>query len=122
MGILDSRNGSPWLRLNSAMVRSGRQVINPHQLSGETVKDRRELARVCIVIVLRVVCGNNVHVALEQTTGFILVICTIDPRIIADSHTRWELHLGDLSLNGSVVETELFDLDHFVHIDGWLSR
>lgn len=110
------------MRLNAAMIRSRGQVINPHQLSGKTVKDRRELARMRIVVVLRVVRGNNVHVALEQTTRLVLVICSVDPGIVANSHAGWELHLGDLSLDSRVVETELFDFDHFVHVDRGLSR
>lgn len=118
MRVLDRLDGFPRLRLRiGTSVSSSRKVIHAHELTRQPVKYGRKLARNRVVVVLRVVRGDNIHVALEQPAGLIMVIAPVDPWIVADSHSRWKLEFSDLLFDGRVAEAELFDLDEFIGVD-----
>lgn len=117
MGVLDGFNRLPRLSWRGRGIRSTWEIIHPHKLMGESIKHRRELARCRVVIVLRVIRSNNVHITLEKPTRFPWIITAVYPRVVAHRHACWELELRDLLLDSRMRKTKLFNRKQLVCIN-----
>jgi hypothetical protein len=65
----------------------------------QSIEDGREFAGDGVVVVLRVVCCNNVHIALEQAARLGWVVCAVDPGVVADCYGLRELELCNFGLD-----------------------
>jgi hypothetical protein len=119
---LDSLNWLPWLSLCDLYIGSTGKIIHTNKLSCESIEYWGEFARGRVVVVLRVVGGDDIHVTLEETASLLGVICSIDPGIIANRHTWGQLQLSYLRLDSGMAQTQLLNFDELVCIDGGLRR
>lgn len=70
---------------------------------------------------LGVVDGDDVHVALEETSPLARLVRAIAPGVIADGDALGQLELLDLLQDLRVSQADLLNLDQFVNVSGPLN-
>ena len=116
---LDGLPGPGWLY---GVVISSGEIIHSYQLLRVAVENGGERTWQRVVVVLRVVRVDDVHVVLEQPTVLILVVSPIDPGVVAHCDAWRELHFLNLRLDGWVLHADCFHFNHLVDVTRALYR